>query len=1220
MTKWIIDRSRSSQKEADIVDRMGNAAGLAQFGGGLLGDPTTYLPGTLGVRGVSLARKAELGALTGPELKALAARNPVYGAIGDGLRNAALNGSVMIAEKAMMAQADPTQSVESVAQELILPAAISGSLGALTGGLARRGARNLLEDAANRDFLRGVPPAGTAFSEEELAAARGPGAAAPAGAPDNGIIRNGVLHPGSLATDYGGLRTAEADADPTISAFKPGRKLRAGELEEGPIRDLAAEFHDATGKRLVDVEFRTDDPTAEIQAMIAAGRAEQQGSAGAALSAQSQIYRREVLLAQGRMAPTGIGIEKLPLDPVQRAFMGQSVSAMRLITDLVSTGGRITVGNTQGIANLPPVEAVIASTWRHPMTQVIRDTHDNWAAYRASLASTAGEVPTAATFAGRSDLSRLSGEVGTALKDRFNRGQAPLSFGAFRARLGRALNNGDADAVEDGATPYVNAAAAKHRALYDRVKKEAVELGVFDEAYRGAMYDAQSEVRALKKEADQIKARANIERWSADREREAEEALIARTEDAQFRLNQTTAELEKLRSHGPQIGTAPSYRPRLWNVDALKTGEQHFMDIAVGWLQSRAGGSLDVTEAARIAKEIHNTLSKQNPVFEAADAKALFKSVASPGSAMARSFRIPDALVKDFLEDDAETLMRFHMNQMGTAIEMKRRFGSLDLADEIAEIEQEYRGLIIKANEGSEVATDEAKQLTAQMKGAIADAQAVRDKLYGTYGAAKDPHAWDSRLIRMAKQFTNLTTLGMSGITALGDLVRPIMTEGMDATFGYGLRTLMSDSRSAILRMSRGELELAGDGTELLNNLRALQATDTGDIFGSRGRIEHGLHQANSWFFVANGLNAVNQLDKEWAGVIIQGRVNKALLDLLGGAKVVPELAHLSDVEIRDFIAGAQERIAKLGPNVPEAQALRRDILVHEQQLAAIVEGTAGGSRLSDADRGRFAAVGIDEATGRRIALQLKIYKVDFKSISLANSEEWTDKYAQETYRQALYQMVNRTVPTPGVGDRANWMSTELGSLLSQYKSFAAGAVTRTLTSGLQEGGNRFWYGAAAAVGFAMVLNEIRSRLFYDRSTFDRPPTAVLADAIDRSSILGWFSDANRAVETLTGHRMGFRPLAGAEAQRTPTAQQVAGTVAGPFAGQAFRAADVANDFFGNHVTSRTWANARQLTPGGNLPYLDPVMDRLISDGNFHRNAPAARQINRALTKEKVSP
>jgi hypothetical protein len=1146
-TKWIIGRVRQKAFEGEEFERMTGPTGLTAMAGGLLGDPLTYLPGTLGVKGATLGMKQLAGTLSATERATVLARYPVWGVMADSVRMGAIQGAMNVAEQSIQHGMDPTHEIDGVANDFMVPAAIGASLGLLLSSSARYSARmnQLAEDARRTDFLKGLPPAPAGLDEAtvqsmaeayraRVAAQREAGLAA-GEVPANGPSNDGAFHEGALATDYGAIRREEAAADPTIDPFHPL------------------------------------PPTEE-------------GSVGAALSPQSEIYRRDTLLAQGRMAPTGIGLENLPLDPVARAFKGASVAMMQLVSSLVSTGGRITVGNKQGIGNLIPIETLTKVRWNHPMTETIRGMHDEWAAYRAALgASGADPVPTAATFAGRSDFARLQDEIGSALKDRFTRGERPLSFAEFRSRVGDALNNGDRDEVTDGASRYVNNSAAQHRQLYERVKQEAVDAGVFDEVHAAAYEKAQGELRAVEKEAERIAKKSKLERWPVDQTRAAEEALIARTEDAQFRVRQTQQALDNMRDHGPQMNTAPSFRPRLWLKDKLLTNEQDFMNIAVTWLQSKAVGIADTPEAVRIAKQIHEILSASGPQYTRADLADIFQGVAGPASAHARSFQIPDALVKDFLDNDAERLMRSHINQMGTAIEMKKRFGSLDLADEIAEIQQEYKTQIAAAEKAGDI--EQAEKLERMSAGAIKDAQALRDKLYGTYGASPDPSRWQSRTIRMAKQFTNLTVMGMSGITALGDLVRPLMTEGFDAMYGVGIRTLASDARSTILRLNREELELAGDGAELMNNVRALSRADTGDVFGQGGRIEQGLNKANQMMFVANGLNFVNQIDKEWAHLIISGRVNKALMGLL------------EDEGMGVLSAGDRAR-------------------------AQIELGTkAAAPRFTDADRARFAAAGIDEVIGKRIALQLKIFGQDFKSIRVANTSKWTDEEARDTYRSAMNQMTNRTVPTPGIGDRANWMSTELGGLISQYKSFGAGALVRTLQSGLQEGGSQFWYGAAASVGFAMLLNEMRSRLFNDRSTFDRPMPGVIADAVDRSSILGWFTDVNRAVETLTGNRMGIKPLLQQTQAHPVSASDVAGVVGGAATGQAFRAVGVANDFLSGHPTAQTFNNWRKVTPGGNLPYLDPVFDRLLSDGNFHRDRGKALAIDNALSaKEKAVP
>ena len=634
------------------------------------------------------------------------------------------------------------------------------------------------------------------------------------------------------------------------------------------------------------------------------------------------------------------------------------------MTSLVSSGGRLLMGNFKGIPNLPPVEKMIEVIWNYPMALMIRHTADEWSAYRADFGKANGAMPTdVATLAQRGDGARYREQLGIFLKDGFQRGDKPLSFREFRERVGEAIRNDDKDFETDAATPYVERSAAKHREMYERTKAEGIEQGVFDEAFEKAKYAAYEDVRQVKKEADEIKARANIERWPADRERAAEEALMARMEDAEFQAKAAEKRPARtLRDNGPTLnGTAPSYRPRMWDAQQLIDQEQKAVTTFSDWLQTADGGYHNQVESVRIAKQMHEILARQNPIFDRGDVAHLFMSVAAPTSAYARSFAIPDELVKDFLVKDSEVLMRFHTRQMGAAIEMKKRFGNLDLAEQIAEVERDYRNKIEAANAGSEVPTEEAIRLTAMMKQAIYDAQATRDKIYGTYGSAADPSRLSSRMIRMAKQYTNLTLLGMSGITALGDLVRPLMTEGIDAFYGIGLRSMMSESRAIIWKQAGHELELTGDGMDMIKNVRALAAADTGDVFGSRGTFERGLSQANSLFFVANGLNSITDFTKKWAAVNIIGRINPILHAAAGGewasGPLQARFAHLSDQELGDLIGQGEKRVAA-ATKVADAQAIRGDIVDWQKELEART-GAGADQAMTNRDVARFAAAGI---------------------------------------------------------------------------------------------------------------------------------------------------------------------------------------------------------------------------------------------------------------------
>lgn len=848
------------------------------------------------------------------------------------------------------------------------------------------------------------------------------------------------------------------------------------------------------------------------------------GSLSAGAPGMTGIHSRKDMLAGNKLVASGIGIEKLPFDVVNRAAMLPFTTWQTTVQDMLALGGRLHVRNTKAggyQANAIPVETLIKTEWAHPTYEVIRAIKDEWRLARE------GHGPVEPT-----DLQRIGYEAKTMVSDWRGKTRG-ISAEEFRRRVGDATFNGDKDLLTDQYTPQVNAAVAKVRPLWERIKNEATDVGLFKEAHQEQVAKAEARLAMAKK--------ANV---SGD-------SLLA----AEKHLEHVKELLHDVVTGGPKVRTAKSYRPRIWLQDALRDRADEFKGIVDNWLR-QSNPNLSPADRKSAADNIHETLTKDRPVWTKEEVAKNFNDLADPSSAKARTLMIPDMLVRDFLENDIEALVRHHSRVMGTGIEMHRRFGSTGMEDDIKQIWDEAQLLVAAAPDNAA-----KKKIMKQYDLAKADLEASRDRLYGHYGAPEDPHRWQSRTIRMAKQFTNLTVLGMSGITAMGDLVRPLMTEGLQAVNDYGFRSLAAESRGLILKMSRKELELAGDAMELIANTRALSMSDTGDMFRSRSTFERGLAKTNSWFFVANGLNAVNQLDKEWAGLIIQGNMNRALKNMTGAN---PE-------------------------RVPEWMKVR------------------------------LAANGIDEPMALRIADQMrKGGQNNFGKLLLADTLKWTDDEAVKVYRTALHQMVNRTVPTPTLADTPNWMSSELGGLMMQYKAFSFGALNRTLLSGLQEESRQFWYGATAMVGFGLILNEMRSRLFYDRSTFDKPMTATLMDAVDRSSILGWFSDANRATEILTGHRAGIRPLIGAEKPRNDPTDRVIGTALGPAAGQGVNALSVLGDFLALNPTVKTMADARKMVPGQNIPYLDPVFDRLISDGSWYPKKPTKEEKEAAKVNRRA--
>ena len=201
------------------------------------------------------------------------------------------------------------------------------------------------------------------------------------------------------------------------------------------------------------------------------------------------------------------------------------------------------MGNKQGIGSAVPVETLIQSNWEHMALSAVRGMKDDWAESRHAAAAAAGaNAGTPVDFSGRSDIRKLGAEVGDAIKRKFSRGEAGLSYNQFLQRVTEGLRK---------ATPIAWPTARRrssrrhlspprrlrdHQGAHDRGRR--VRRGL-----RGGKFDTYAGVRAVQKDMKEIANRANIERWPADRQRMAEEALMARLEDAEFKAKQAEDQL-----------------------------------------------------------------------------------------------------------------------------------------------------------------------------------------------------------------------------------------------------------------------------------------------------------------------------------------------------------------------------------------------------------------------------------------------------------------------------------------------------------------------------------------------------------------------------------------------------------------------------------------------------------------------------------------------------
>ncbi len=308
----------------------------------------------------------------------------------------------------------------------------------------------------------------------------------------------------------------------------------------------------------------------------------------------------------------------------------------------------------------------------------------------------------------------------------------------FRDRIARAMRRGDVDRVGDDVSPFVTEATTQYRKLFNLIKNESEKAGLFPKELNEALEAAK---------------------------RSGDTAAIRRVE----------LKIQQFRSHGVTPNTAASYVPRIYRVDKIMSRQKEFLSI----IETYAIRTLRMnqSQARAFAKEVMDTVTRNRPYYDLEDATNL-DWVSRASSAKARTLEIPDELIEDFLENDIEMLMKHHVKTMGMDAEIALKYGDVNMQAVIDDVTAEYKRLIDNASDAN-IRADLSKKLEADLR----DIRGLRDRLRGTYGASKDPHAMSSRFVRVMKSINVLVGMGGAMISSIPDVARTVMVEGLTTTY-----------------------------------------------------------------------------------------------------------------------------------------------------------------------------------------------------------------------------------------------------------------------------------------------------------------------------------------------------------------------------------------------------------------------------------------------------
>ena len=344
---------------------------------------------------------------------------------------------------------------------------------------------------------------------------------------------------------------------------------------------------------------------------------------------------------------------------------------------------------------------------------------------------------------------------------------------------------------------------------------------------------------------------------------------------------------------------------------------------------------------------------------------------------------------------------------------------------------------------------------------------------------------------------------------------------------GRGMMALATSPKR--FGMAVAEARRAGVGWDMVLNSRATSMADITDIYNRGSTFERGLAAGSDSFSKITLMTQWNTALKSFAGVVTQDRILSA--------------------------------------------------------VSKVVDGTASQSIIT-----RLASSGIGKEQAGSIARQYAKYG-DEGSLNLSNGHLWDDKEILEIFKNAVLKDVDRTIITPGLGEKPLWTSSETGKMIFQFKTFAATAHNKILISDLQ------YRDADALNGFllSVALGSVAygTKQFVAGRDISSDPAKLIVESLDRSGGFGYFWDVNNITEKMTRGQVGVNKLIGAPPMSRYAMRNLLGAVLGPTAGTVQDINQVTGAIASGEFTKSDIRRARQLVPGQNLFYMRQLLTTL---------------------------
>jgi len=225
-----------------------------------------------------------------------------------------------------------------------------------------------------------------------------------------------------------------------------------------------------------------------------------------------------------------------------------------------------------------------------------------------------------------------------------------------------------------------------------------------------------------------------------------------------------------------------------------------------------------------------------------------------------RALDIPFDDLRPWINTDIEEVSGFYNRTAAPSIELQRKFGSIDMEEQLFKIKDEYRNLKEKATD-----TKEVLALDKLEKADLRDLQALRDITLNRYGIPQDPASFWVRTGKAVRNINFISMLGSMTPSAIPDMARPVMLHGLKHT---------ARAVSALIRhpyktkMAIKEARKAGVGWDLVFNSTAKSIYEVGDPYARGNLFERGLRASADTFGIVSLMAPWNTAMKSYASLV----------------------------------------------------------------------------------------------------------------------------------------------------------------------------------------------------------------------------------------------------------------------------------------------------------------------------------------------------------------